>query len=207
MRKKNAVKKIENYWLKYRERYFIQKRVEPIKILQRYTKKMIKSEQLMIKKQSVLKAKSILYSVPKTHKIHNSYQNYLMMKREIKTNIYNLLWTRISSHYSNVFRKYAKTFVSRQSNKENIYKAEKFARYRLTQISEAKMSNYFKSFCCHQKYTTKHNSIIKIQSFFRMWKINRNYKNLKIKIRIIQRKWRKYFSDKMESIKFTHNYF
>lgn len=67
IKKKNAVKIIENEWIKRSENYFRMKKRIPLMALQKYIKKITQKKMLEDRHKSVIFAKNLLSSAIRTH--------------------------------------------------------------------------------------------------------------------------------------------
>lgn len=69
------------------------------------------------------------------------------------------------------------------------------------------MEKYLRGFLYLSRHSRKMNAIIKIQSYFRMFKLRHKYDSLRKIVIKIQRNWRKYYYDKQYNLRFTENYY
>lgn len=89
LKRKMAVRKIENAWLKYHVVFFARKKLPMLKVLQRYIKQKLSEKKINNKMNAIVKGNQLLKNLAQASILSKQVQNYKNVKTMISVDIYD----------------------------------------------------------------------------------------------------------------------
>jgi hypothetical protein len=192
IKRKNAANVIKREWIVLSEPYFKKKRRVLIMALQKYIKKVIDEREFERKYSSIVNARNKLISIVRTQRVANNYDTFISMRNILLHSIFETAWERMCKHYLQLIEQHSKTFLTLLRNRGAISRAREKERNRLHIKSHKIITRCLRAIPYFSKFAQFHHNVVKLQKCIKMSLARHKYSDLKSKVELIQREWRRY---------------